>query len=138
MSLWIRKEVKTLLYEGGIMTKDENIDEEEYEAWWENVWKPTPRGAWIASRLSLREENERLREQANLWAVKAGAAQAKVEELKEENERLKGELSVSRAAHADTMKGMAGRIRELEREIDRLRGEARVRVAKQLTDQDWP
>ena len=43
---------------------------------------------WLASRKSLREENDRLFESANLWAVKAGAAQAKVEKLREENEKL--------------------------------------------------
>jgi len=50
------REERSKKYEGGEMTEDENIDEEEYEKWCEDVWKPTPREAWIASRKALREE----------------------------------------------------------------------------------
>ena len=36
------------------MTREEQ-DENEFEEWSENVWKPTPREAWLASRRLLRE-----------------------------------------------------------------------------------
>ena len=42
---------------GEEMTEDEK-DDKEYEEWLETVWKPTPREAWLASRKSMREEDE--------------------------------------------------------------------------------
>ncbi len=68
----------------------------------------------------LREENDRLREQANLWAVKAGQVDRRALELREENGMLKGELAI-KDKHLEAFGIMLDKACA---EIDRLRGEA--------------
>ena len=78
-------------------------DEEDFEVAWIDYslpWAKQPiegyktlaKHFFLASRRSLREDNKKLCEQVNLWAVKAGYAQAKVDKLEVEIARLRGEV----------------------------------------------
>ncbi len=86
----------------------------------EHISKPECLHWWLTARKSLREENERLREQANLWAAKAGQVDRRALELWEENGRLKGELAI-KDKHLEAFGIM---LNKAQAEIARLRGEA--------------